>query len=109
MFSLFGGFKAVKDIAKEIDVNHKVFGTALTEMGVNYAHIKIQEKALMEIYGENSARRYMAIILIPTALEGLLQLSQRFGHQNKILHATISLEIYYKNNLDILEIIQIDG
>lgn len=103
MFGLFGGFKTIKEIAVEIGVNHRVFGTALTEKQVNYAFIKAQKSVMVKAYGEHDTYRYLAISLIPTALDGLTMLQQKFGNQDQILLAKEVLVNYFNNNQDVLD------
>lgn len=103
MFGLFGGFKTIREIAVEIGVNHRVFGTALTERQVNYAFVRAQKNMLIKIHSEHDTYRFLAISLIPTALEGLAMLQEKFGNQEEIFLAREALIKYFDSNQDVLE------
>ncbi|NMP17702.1 hypothetical protein [Thalassotalea sp. Y01] len=103
MFGLFGGFKTIKKIAVEIGVDHRIFGTALTERKVNYGFVKAQKNILTKTHGEHDTYRFLAITLIPTAIEGLDILQQKFGYQEKIIIAQEALVKFFDSNQDVLE------
>tara|TARA_R110000744_G_scaffold354759_1_gene461185 strand:+ start:943 stop:1278 length:336 start_codon:yes stop_codon:yes gene_type:complete len=100
MFGLFGGFKTIKEIANEIGVEPRIFGTALTEMKVNYAVVKSQKEVLLKRNGELITLRFLALSLIPTALEGLMKLQEKFGGwgQEMLLMAQDALQKYFHEN-----------
>ncbi|MEY8142409.1 hypothetical protein [Falsihalocynthiibacter sp. CO-5D18] len=92
MFGVWGGFKVVKEMAQEIGIDHKLYGTALTEMKVNYGHFKETRKKAIAL-GEppSIVQQDLAIWSIGPALLGLDVLTMRYPEQSSIWEAKVAL------------------
>jgi hypothetical protein len=85
----------VDRLADEIGVDRKVFASALTEAGVNYAMwMKMYEAAAEDEPEEQERLRIFAMMLIPRAEEGLANLTVRFGQQPQILEVSVKMSHY---------------
>lgn len=75
----------MRRVAEEIGADPKVFGTALTEAGVNYATwMKSFESQSDNISDEQERLVQSAVALIPFAYQGVAQLTSRYGDQPQL-------------------------
>lgn len=89
----------VDRIADEIGADRKVFASSLTEAGVNYAMwMKMFEQAADDQPDERDRLRSFALMLIPRAEQGLLQMASRFGMQPQIAELASRMEAYSSRN-----------
>ncbi|WP_057463948.1 hypothetical protein [Pseudovibrio sp. POLY-S9] len=104
LFKLFGGFSFVKRVADEVGVDRRVFGTALTETGFNYATLRNINESLIEGgYTEQDALQECAQMCLKPALSGLLILEKKFPGQPEIEEAFESVQ-KYAQSIDITEV-----
>ncbi|MEO1563936.1 MAG: hypothetical protein AAFR98_10915 [Pseudomonadota bacterium] len=102
LFAGSPGFRAslvwVDRVADEIGADRKVFASALTEAGVNYAMwMKMFEAAAEEQPDERERMRSFALMLIPRAEQGLALMTSRFGKQAQIIEVSGRLAAYSAN------------
>ena len=88
LFSFFEGPKIAGKISKEIGVDPRIFKTALTEAGVNFAFLKIEYRALVAAQlTEKEAIHELALAHIGSAYNGLKRLEVRFPDETSIKEA----------------------
>ena len=98
----FGGGKIVGKIAEEIGIEKKLFKTALTEVHINFAHVKLSYR-IYEGMGEAEALRSLAPEYLQPAFTGLELLARRFPNQPEIergFSAIIRYKEYRVSELD---------
>lgn len=95
MRKYFGGFDLVKQMANEVGVDRQVFGTALTEVGVNYAFLKIEMHALIDRgMSESEAVRVISLKNVTSVAMGLDKLQLRYPDEPMISSAQNKLQQY---------------
>lgn len=80
MISLFTGRRFCAEVARTLGVKPNLFGSALLEMGVTWAHFKALKRAS---YSAEEAVE----VLLPQFANGLAVVKARFGDQAEILEA----------------------
>lgn len=92
MFGLFGGFSCVNEMADEIGIERRIFKTALTEVGVNFAHLKGKKKSfILSGKSEMDAIKELVFLSLESASAGLGRLEAKFPNQPDIDRAKASL------------------
>jgi hypothetical protein len=66
-FDLIGGSKIIGLMADELGIEKRLFKTALTEQGVNFAHFKIEHKIRRKLFPNEDE----AAIIASLALESI--------------------------------------
>jgi len=96
---MFGGFSVANEVADELGVERKLLKTALTDMRVNFAHLKAMKKMLLQAnVDEIKAIKVIAIMSYDSVVDGLANLLIRFPDQPEIIRAQNALVRCYDSN-----------
>lgn len=82
-------------MADEIGIDRRVYKTALTQVGVNFAMYKMQFKDMVLIgVSEEDAIKLLAKDSLDAALSGLADLGEKYGTQPEIVAAISGIRKY---------------
>lgn len=100
--------KFVNRLALEIGVDRRLFKTALTELGINFATLESEFKQRMEHereagFNDETIMQRACMGIISYARLGASQLIVRFGEQSEIETFMFSLIEYQEEHIDVVD------